>query len=114
MLGLRCPIRLLRPDRCSADDLRYATDALRESLVPRLKLSLLFSDGFRGLDELCSPALAAVHLTLQVVYPGTAGDEERDTIARDMAQLPRGPTFWYVRRIPLRMRIRRLVACNLL
>ena len=90
MLGLRVRSGSsgLRPDRCSADDLRCATDALRKNLVPGLKLSLLLSDGFRGLDELCSLALAAVltHLALQVVYPGTTRDEEeQDAIARDMA-----------------------------
>ncbi|KAI1789278.1 hypothetical protein LXA43DRAFT_589936 [Ganoderma leucocontextum] len=58
ILGLRCPVRLLRLDCCSAHALRYAADALRENPVPRLKVSLLLGDGLRGLNELCGEELA--------------------------------------------------------
>ena len=70
MLGLCCPIRLVRLYQCTSDDLHYAADSLRENPVPRLVLSLPLVEELRGLDTLFSPELAGwlTHLTLRLVY----------------------------------------------
>ncbi|KAM5531987.1 hypothetical protein V8D89_014321 [Ganoderma adspersum] len=84
ILGLRCPIRLVRFDRCSSDALHYAADALRENPVPHLALSLLLGGELHGLDALLSPELAGslTHLTLELVYTRT------DPSARTVARFP--------------------------
>ena len=85
VLGFRCLIQLLGLDRCSEHALHYVADALRENPIPCLKVSLLLGDGLRGLDGLCnSPEVAGIltHLTLQLVYPGTSGDEAEQVVNR--------------------------------
>ena len=89
LLGLCCPVRLVRIDRCSSHALRYATDALRENPVPRLTLSLLLGGLLQGLDELFSAELAGTltHLTLDLVYTHEGG-KGKDPGAHTIATLP--------------------------
>ncbi|PIL30068.1 hypothetical protein GSI_07789 [Ganoderma sinense ZZ0214-1] len=69
-LGLRCPIRLAMVEfGLVRQHGRYATDALRENPVPRLKLSTTHDLG-PAFGELFSPELAGTltHLTLCLLY----------------------------------------------
>lgn len=99
MLGLRCPIRLLRLDRCSEHAPRYVADPLRENPISRLKVSLPLGDKLRGLDGLCnSPEVADIltHLTLHLVCPGTSRDGRSKSQPRGTSRSSYAPTFWYV------------------
>lgn len=89
LLGLRCPIRLLRIGTCS-HGLHYATAALRENPIPRLTLSLLLGGGLQGLDELFSAELAGVltHLTLHLLYIHDGSGKFMDRGVNTVARLP--------------------------
>ncbi|KAM5531997.1 hypothetical protein V8D89_014331, partial [Ganoderma adspersum] len=84
MLGLRCPIRLVRLDRCSSD-------ALRKNPIPHLALSLLLGGELGGLDALLSAdselAGSLTHLTLELVYTH-AGRPRKDPGAHTVARFP--------------------------
>ncbi|KAI1789261.1 hypothetical protein LXA43DRAFT_1096549 [Ganoderma leucocontextum] len=87
VLGLRCAIRIVVLDYCSAYTQWYAGSALRENPVPRLKLSFRLSQGLNVLDGLFSPELAGMltHLTVCLVYDNGGGprsDPEPGTVAR--------------------------------
>ncbi|PIL30193.1 hypothetical protein GSI_07771 [Ganoderma sinense ZZ0214-1] len=86
VLALRCPVRLVMIDKCSAGTVRYAADALRENPVPRLKLTLKYGRGM--LDGVFTPDMAGPlsHFTLCLVY-GNKKLHKRDAGAGDFGQL---------------------------
>ncbi len=86
VLALRCPIRLIMLDEGSADALHYATDALRDNPVPRLKLTLKYERSM--LQGIFSPELAGTlsHLTLCLVYDNDSRSMSR-AYTDDFAQL---------------------------
>ena len=85
VLGLRCPIRLIALDNCSAHTRSLAAIALGDNPVPRLKLTFALSEGRDVLDGLFSQALARVltHLTICFVFENDGGprsDADPETV----------------------------------
>ncbi|KAI1794294.1 hypothetical protein LXA43DRAFT_1116179 [Ganoderma leucocontextum] len=94
VLGLRCPIRLVMLNRCSAHRKQYVVESLRENPVPRLKLSLRVSHALHELHGLFSPELGRTltHLTLVLMDDQSTServmDADRDKMHMISSLLP--------------------------